>query len=79
MADVVEAFQNAATTRKYFIKALLHLTDSPAFFELTLNRHRMPSHPTLAELLSILVENQGLTSPKTGEVPMGRIHGQLGR
>src|SRR4029079_7580241 len=40
----------------------------------------MPSHPTLAELLSILVENQGSDLHlQTGEVPMGRIHGQLGR
>jgi len=40
----------------------------------------MTSHPTLAELLNILVENQGSDLHlQTGEVPMGRIHGQLGR
>jgi twitching motility protein PilT len=40
----------------------------------------MPTHPTLTELLRILVDNQGSDLHlQAGAVPMGRIHGQLGR
>jgi Tfp pilus assembly pilus retraction ATPase PilT len=40
----------------------------------------MPTSPTLAELLGILVGNRGSDLHiQTQEVPMGRIHGQLGR
>ncbi len=40
----------------------------------------MPHPPTLASLLTILVEHQGSDLHiQAGEVPMGRIHGQLGR
>jgi pilus retraction protein PilT len=40
----------------------------------------MPAHPSLPELLRILVENQGSDLHlQSGEVPIGRIHGQLGR
>ena len=40
----------------------------------------LPNGPALADLLQILVENQGSDLHlQAGEVPVGRIHGQLGR
>jgi pilus retraction protein PilT len=40
----------------------------------------MPNPPTLADLLRVLVQNQGSDLHlQCDEVPMGRIHGQLGR
>ncbi len=40
----------------------------------------MPNHPALVQLLRVLVENRGSDLHlQTGEVPIGRIQGQLGR
>lgn len=40
----------------------------------------MPNPSTLADLLRVLVENQGSDLHlQCGEVPMGRVHGELGR
>lgn len=40
----------------------------------------MPTHPTLAQLLRVLIENRGSDLHlQAGEVPIGRIQGQLGR